>query len=164
MKGFTLIEVLVMVGVFLAVSVVIIGILFSTLRGGAKTTSLDQVKLNGDFAISLMSKSIRNAKSLTNAPGCIGSTPNTVEIVGSDDSAVIFSCEATTISQNGSPILNTGQSGSVELVSGTCNFSCSSSGVTPTITIKFKLTTPGSASFIESKSTVDFETSVTLRN
>lgn len=158
MRGFTLIELLVMVGVFLAVSVVIGGTLFAVLRGSVKTTTLDQVRQNGDFAISTISRTIRSAKLNT----C---TPNSVVVVASDNSTVTFSCEGDTISQNGSSLMNTGPSGTVSLVPGTCSFSCTTGVNTPaTVTIKFGLSQPGSSTFPESKSTVDFETSVTLRN
>lgn len=158
MRGFTLIELLVMLGVFIAVSVVIGGTLFSVLRGSVKTTTLDQVRHNGDFAISTMSRTIRSAKLNT----C---TPNSVVVVASDNSTVTFLCEASTISQNGVSLLNTGPGGSVSLVPGTCSFSCTTGVNTPaTVTVKFSLSQPGSTTFPESKSTVDFETSVTQRN
>lgn len=166
-RGFTLIELLVVVGVFLAISSVVGGILFSALRGSEKATSLSEVRQNGSLALSVMGRTIRNAKSLLHSPGCPGnpppSNPNSIKIIDENDNVFLFECQENAITLNSSNLLNTNL---VSLVSGTCNFSCVQSGSNPAIVkIKFTLSQRSDwAQIIERSAQVDFETSITLRN
>ena len=60
-KGFTLVEVLVVMVIVLVVGSIIIGVLFAAARKSNKASSLDVVKRNGNYAIEQMAKTIRYA-------------------------------------------------------------------------------------------------------
>src|SRR3989344_4544421 len=62
-KGFTLIEILVVMAVLIFIGLIIGSIVMSVLRGTNKTNTLTQVRQNGSYAISQISKTLRNAKS-----------------------------------------------------------------------------------------------------
>jgi len=83
--GFTLIEILIVVGVL----GVIVGagstMFFSVLRGSTKTKVLQMVKQNGDYAISVMERMIRNARSISGG----GSS---ITIVNPDGGTTTFNC------------------------------------------------------------------------
>ena len=154
-KAFTLIELLVVIAIFLAVSVVAGQTLFSSLRGSDKTTTLDQVRQNGNYAMNVMTKTIRNAKSAS----CPNAT--SVKIVAQDNSETTFAC-GTNITSNGLNLLNPD---ATTVAANTCSFTCvQAAGQPTTVQIKFTLNEAGTTSFIEKKATVPFETSVTLRN
>lgn len=171
-KGFTLIELLVVMGIFLAVSAVAGAILFSSLRGSEKTATLDQVRQNGNYALSVMTKLIRNAKTLDypTSASCLNSTTVAeIKFTPQDGSnQTIFRCNEMidglpTIASNGSSLLDTKQ---VSLIPNNCSFICvqTSGAQPPNLKIKFTLSEAGTTTFVEKKATVPFETSVTLRN
>lgn len=167
-KGFTLIELLVVMGVFLAVATVVGGILFSTLRGSQKSTTIDEIRHNGNFAITTMTKMIRGAKNITYPTNCLAPTPTPVVEVrltpADGSSTTIFTCDNTnkTISSNSASLLDMTR---VSLVAGSCSFTCTQlSGQSPTVRVKFSLSQSGTSSFVESQAVASFDTSVTLRN
>lgn len=62
-KGFTLVELLVVMIVILAVGSVVVSVILSTLRGANKANSLDNVRRNGNYAVAQITKMIRYAQS-----------------------------------------------------------------------------------------------------
>ncbi|MCL5433255.1 MAG: prepilin-type N-terminal cleavage/methylation domain-containing protein [Patescibacteria group bacterium] len=76
-KGFTLIELLAVMIVLIVVGVIIVEILYSTMRGSGKTNLITQIRQNGNFTISQMSKIIRDAKSFDG----VGKVADGVDIV-----------------------------------------------------------------------------------
>ena len=90
-KGFTLIELLVVMGVLAIMGGVILSIFFSVLRGTNKTNQLIIVRQNGNYAISQMSKIIRNAKRLEYPASCTPSvsTPY-ITLIGQNDEQIIL--------------------------------------------------------------------------
>ncbi|MFC1625461.1 type II secretion system protein J [Patescibacteria group bacterium] len=67
-KGLSLIEVLVVVGVFAILSVIITRSVFLTLRGSAKSETQVKVRENINYALSVMERGIRNADSIADCP------------------------------------------------------------------------------------------------
>lgn len=114
LSGFTLIELLVVMAVILSIGGILTSIIFSTLRGTSKTTTLLAVRSNGEYAISQIAKTIRNARSFNGvsassdfsnpSPSCVGSTVGagtptpapssyqSVEVTGFDNGITILSC------------------------------------------------------------------------
>lgn len=168
-KGFTLIELLVVLVVLMSTGMVIGAILFSTLRGASKASILTTARQNGEYAISQMVKTIRNAKSFGGVGECdprdttncdkdwvtdcsqTGSTKyQHVKITGPDDGDVVYSCVSSTIS-SGSAVLGSGfsliddslvQTNTTDKAKDTfCHFTClqSSPSDSPTIGINFSL-------------------------
>lgn len=60
-KGFTIIEILVVIAVISIVGVIITEIFFNTLKGSNKSNLITKIKQNGQSALEIMDKTIRNA-------------------------------------------------------------------------------------------------------
>lgn len=172
--AFTLIELLVVIGVFLAVAAVVGGILFSTLRGSQKSTTIDTVRENGNFALSTMTKTIRGAKSVTwarSGGGCpspgIRASGEYLDILSQDNQTISFQC-GTVLSPDDIGYFTSSWASLINTAAvkiGSCSFTCTKAeGEPPVVKIKFTLTQAGTSTFAEQTSAVDFDTSVTLRN
>ena len=168
-KGFTLIELLVVIAVLVFVGVFIGAILFSSLRGTNKTNTLTVVRQNGSFAVSQVTKTLRNAKSFegVSIDGSLNSyttdctqiippspapTPVPVKyyylkITSFDSGVTIFSCSGNpgdsenplTLSSNSASLLDTTAVSIPD--SNSCYFTCSQSTISdfPAIGINFFL-------------------------
>lgn len=175
--GFTLVEILVVMIVLIFLGAIIGSIIMSVLRGTNKTNTLTMVRQNGSYAISQISKMLRNAKnfegvSIDGAGGsyitnCVSSTEyKYMKIKSFDEGVTTFSCA-------GSPLKIS--SGSAELLDTSavivdeCYFRCTVSGVSdyPRIDIYFSLRANSSSLLPErkaSESAILFNTTVNLRN
>ncbi len=178
-KGFTLIELLVVMGVLFVVGLIVGAILFSSLRGANKTNAITVVRQNGNYTISQMVKTIRNAKRFDGVKGfsdidytldCSGEDSLTkkyqyIKITSPDEGLTVFACNSPTISSNSASLVDTS---AVAVVENTCSFTCTQRSISdsPTIGISFSLkyNQPGSGIFAEKTANVLFQTSVTLRN
>ncbi|MBI5123614.1 type II secretion system protein [Candidatus Roizmanbacteria bacterium] len=165
-KGFTLVELLVAVGVFVTISNVVIGVLFSTLRASRKSEVLLNLKQNGDTALTQMVANIRYAKSLDDPISCV--TPVTQMSItvtsSSDDGQTTYSCPMDPtfpIASNSAALIDTSS-----VLVRSCSFTCTQTadGNPPTITIQFILDAALSAGFVETTGSIPFQTSVTMRN
>lgn len=169
-SGFTLLELLTVIVVLIAIGTIIGAILFSSLRGTNKTNTITNVRQNGNYAISLMSKAIRDGARLDSPYPCV--TPvatSSVSLITATGSKTVFSCDLTSsphaiLQKNGTDepasILDTNIV-FLESCSLTCNQSSSSNP--PTIGINFTLTQNGTP-FYEKQATISFQTSITMRN
>ncbi len=183
-RGFTLVELLAVAVVMVVVSVIVTATITSSLRGTTKTNTVNDVRQNGNYAISQVSKMIEYAKSfggISNdnvnfTPNCVNSTPpltptptpsqyNYLKITGFDNGSTIFSCSQinnlNTIASNGASLID---SNLVSLDS--CSFTCSQDRITdsPTIGITFFLSKRTTSSLFENNASVSFTTSVKMRN
>ncbi len=180
-RGYTLIELLAVIAIVVVVGVIVAGILISSLRGGSKSNVLDNVRQNGNHAITQMSKMIIYAQSFngvstnggfykTNCYQAIPPSPSPtpapiaykyIKITSFDGGQTIFSCSGSTIASNGASLIDIS---TTSLVS--CYFSCTQTnfGQAPTIGINFTLSQNTSSNFAEKQATIPFETSITIRN
>lgn len=185
-RGYTLIELLAVITIVVVVGVIVAGILISSLRGGSKSNVLDNVRQNGNYAITQMSKMIIYAQSfngvsrdggnsyttncIVNPPSSPSSSPTPspvpieyqyIKITSFDGGQTIFSCSNSTIASNGASLIDVS---TVSLVS--CSFTCTQDnlGQAPTIGINMTLSQNTTSSFAEKQATIPFQTSVTLRN
>lgn len=187
-KGFTLIEMLVAIGVFVVVGSIAVSILFSALRGTNKTNVITIVRQNGNYAISQMEKMIRNAKSFEAVSADLGYTWETVcnpsthyrqiKISSFDDVETTFKCNdnnnISSVSASGATVylLDTSSvslPSTIPLPQNRCYFTCSrpDSVSPPIIGINFYLTDTSTTGFAENKasqSAILFQTSVQIRN
>lgn len=177
-KGYTLIELLAVMIILVSAGVVVTSIMVSTLRGGNKSTTTNDVRQNGQYAISQMSKMITFAKefngvsvdNVTYSTNCLpytGPTPiptpplyQYIKITSFDGGTTTFSCSSNTISSNSASLLNQ------NIAVSNCFFTCTqaSLSVSPTIKINFTLSKLNSGFFAENQTTIPFDTSITLRN
>lgn len=158
LKGFTLIELLVSMTIMMIVGMMIIIVFFSALRGANKSQVLISVRQNGNFALSQMSREIRQAEQAS-CP-----SPDRVQITSAEDQSIAtYQCTGDNISSGSALLLDGTQ---VKPVS--CSFTC---GVRPPlnipfVTINFSLTYAGNATLQEKQLTnpITFTTTVLLRN
>lgn len=163
-KGFTLLEILVVMSIVSVAGIIVAGILVSTLRGSSKVNIVSSVKQNGDYAVAQMARIIRSASSVNILP-CGNPSPavQSITVTQIDTSQTIFDCSGSTITSNGTSLLDTS---SVQLVPSTCQLICSqqSTADVPVIQIKFSLMQKNSSNQPDQASTIPFQTSVILRN
>ena len=176
-KGFTLIEMLAVLAVFGVIGILSTSILITALRTTNKTNSLSSVKQNGDFVLTQLAQSLRDARYIKSPFPCVVISPTpplvstSISFVAADGGNITYACEnstdnpPSTIASNGASILDN----SVKLVNNSCFFTCSQNNLNdyPLININFSLIQSSNSSFTEntaSKTAVPFTTSVLMRN
>lgn len=167
-RGFTLLELLVTMGVFAVVGVTVVTILVTTLREVNKTNVIASVRQNGDYALTTMSRNIREAASLQNPPPPCGvpSAPSSdtyIQAMAGDASTIKYQCTSNSITDvNGADIVDK----NAVIVSG-CNFYCSqdSPSQSPVIKVVFTLQANTTSNLPEKNTApIQFQTSVVMRN
>jgi len=173
-NGYTLIELLAVMFVMVTVGLIVATILVSALRGTNKTNTIDTIRKNGNYTILQVSKMLEFAQSFggvstngtTYTTDC--SIPSTrysyIKIISFDNMETIFSCNMSsspaTISSGSASLINTS-----EVLLTQCYFTCSRNiTVPPTIGINFILSQKNANAPFEKRETINFQTSVILRN
>ncbi|OGH11415.1 MAG: hypothetical protein A3B38_01135 [Candidatus Levybacteria bacterium RIFCSPLOWO2_01_FULL_36_13] len=189
-KGYTLVELLAVIIILVSVGGIIIAIVTTSLRGGNRSINVNEVRQEGNFAITQMSRMIKYAKSFDGVsadgsansyttsclPITITPTPAPVKykylkITSFEGGVITFSCKdgasdiTNLLSSNSANLINTSK---VSLVEDSCYFSCNqdNSILSPIIDIHFDLTPYTSVTpvFVENTLTIPFQTSVVFRN
>ena len=88
-KGISLIEILVVIGVFAILGVLSTRIVLLSLQGSKKGDSQVKVRENIDYAVSVIERNIRNAESITPCPNL---DPLVLTYLDSDNISTTFSC------------------------------------------------------------------------
>lgn len=177
-RGFTLVELLAVIMVIGVVGGIVGAILISSLVGTNKTNSLDNIRQSGNFALLQTSKEIEFSRNfygvstdgINYVTDCtvasVSPTPTPVQykyakIMSTNGQIITYSCSSSTISSNSASILD-----AATVKTDACFFTCSQDNLIlpPTIGINFTLTQARVGNFTENKTTVYFNTSVTLRN
>ena len=159
-KAFTLIEVVVAIGVFALLATVGTVLLFSILRGSKKAAAAVLVRTEGAQAMAALTSHLRFARQVDTCTGSL------ITLTTVDNTKLTFSCLTA-----GSPPNTYLASNSARLTSAAVNltgcaavFSCAPAApLTQTVNIKFSLTRSG-ATVAESTASVDFQSQVGLRN
>lgn len=189
-KGYTLVELLAVILVLVSVGGIIIAIVTTSFRGGNRSINVNQVRQEGNFALTQMSRTIRYAKSFDGVSvdgsassyttNCIVTIPppptptpapikyKHLRITSFDGGVITFSCkdggldDPNHISSNSADLISTAK---VSLVEDSCYFTCNqgSTVLSPIIDINFTLV-PSNQKFVENTLTVPFQTSVIFRN
>lgn len=171
-KGFTLMEILIATGIVAGLSIVIVQLFLSTVRSNAKTEIIKETKQNGDFALSVMERMIRNATSVTST--CDGTAQNSITFVNPDETETTLQCKDSSgiarIESLGPP--STYLTGSNVTLGATCDdlspkiFTCdaSSLGLPSAVTISFQLQQISTSGDNFETSTATFKTRINLRN
>lgn len=168
-SGFTLIELAMSAALIAVVSVVIVQVFFTTTRSSAKVEIQKEVKQNGDFALEIMERMVRNAKSIA-----CSSSPNSLTVTNQDDGITVFGCavngEVTKIASTSASPVRTDYLTSSKVTLGaicgsTLTFTCTSiSGVPNNVTINFTLSQKATSPDQIDIASQEFQTSVSLRN
>lgn len=157
-KGFTLVELLVVVGVIATVGTMVGNLFLSNLRTAAKTKALTEVKQNGDYALSVMERMIRNAKEVQ--AGCPG-VGTSLTILNPDGETTEFICDTVNeqIASNSGIFLT-----SDKLVLTSCSFDCQQPQEKPAvIDISFALRKGNVSWGKEFTAEASFQTTVSTR-
>jgi len=166
-RGFTLIEILVVVGLLAIIAVIGSSMFFTTLRSSGKGKTLTTVKQNGDYALSTIERLIRDSEEIiANSDGDIcESGMNKIKTKRLDGSEVEFECldEGETISYIAS---NSARLTSDEVKLDNCSFDCSSQGefYPQVVSIDFTLSQAVETTRLEEQASVNFKTTVNTRN
>lgn len=155
-KGFSLIEVLVVLSIFVLIAIIANQLLFPVFRGSEKTSAAIIVKQNGNYAISVIQRELYNARQVSL---CVG---NEVSYFNADGQSVLLSCPAPGVS--GGILLGLRSLTSPEVEVESCAITClPTSPPYKQVGIVFTLKKAGAVR-VEEKASFDFRTSVTLRN
>jgi type II secretory pathway pseudopilin PulG len=193
-NGYTLVELLAVMIILIAVGTIIASIFVSSLRGGNKSTTTNEVRQVGNYVISQMSKMIAFSEGFSDGFGGVGTGPDKdnitwyydcvaappartkdtqyhyVKIVSlNDGDTTTFECGRDPTNTYG--VLSSNSAAlTPSTMDATCSFTCSqadlSSPPTINISLKLKKIQSAAAAFLpeSQKTTMDFNTSVTLRN
>lgn len=166
-KGFTLIEILVVISILGLIMVVGTNMFIQVLKNNVKTEAIKDVKQNGDYAIMVMERMIRNAQ---NIRGCSSSV---ITIDNPDGRQTTFECLDGAIASRSGALSGKLTSSKVTLSSAlppasVCNsstlaFTCDSTFQPPTVTVGFTLTKVGENLRAEEQSSLIFNQSISLR-
>ncbi len=171
--GFTLVEILVAIGIFALMSGVLSSVFFATLRTNTKTQIQKEVKQNGDFVLDIMTRMIQNSRKVSSACGSLVSSNPSIDIVNPDGGTTTFECRddggILRIASTSAGVSAYLSSPSVTLAGTDCTtalaFTCV---VAPdgsqSIKIDFTLTQKGSSPKTYEQASNKFGTTVTLRN
>ncbi len=162
-NGYTLVELLVVVAILGTVGFIATQIFFTVLQSTAKADLTREVKQNGDYALSVMEKMIRNAISLDSVVNpCPFTNRNSLQITNSGNPLT-----TTTFSLSGNQIASTGgMLTNAKVRANNLFFTCTKTAGKPDlIMISFTLTQANtSATRPEEKASINFQTTVSLRN
>lgn len=91
-KGFTLLEILVVIGVIGIMGTLITQVFITTTRTNTKAELLKDVKQNGDLAMEIMERMIRNSFGVVSVCSDTGTKLSTLEIKNPDGQDTQFGC------------------------------------------------------------------------
>jgi len=173
-KGFTLLEILVAMGVLAILGTVIAQVFFTTTRTNTKVEISKDVKQNGDFAMEVMSRIVRNAASVTTVCSDTGTATDTITVDNLDGGITTFECvldgDITRIASTsaGRTDYLTSSSltlGGTDCTGATLQFVCMSPVDGPTtVAIAFTLAQKGTPVDQFEKASASFQTTVAIRN
>ena len=124
---------------------------FSILKGASKAEITKEVKQNGNYALSVMERMIRNAQKID----CINA-PGSIKITNPDSGETTFSLTGARVASNSAYLT------SEKLSLSSASFTCQTTAP-ETVTILFTLSQAGAGAKIEEKAQVSFQTTISLR-
>ena len=179
--GFTLIEILVAMAIIITSTTIVVAILVSSFRGNSKANISEEVRQNGNSAITRMSRVLQFADSFQGAsvngsnydPNCTNSGGIAYKYikVTSNRQVKTLSCQDSSGNPDVLIIDSSGQSSFIDKTrvkinpTDSCKFTClqDNTSVAPVIGISFSLSDAG-GSVPEKKASISFSTSVRMRN
>lgn len=170
-RGFSLIEILVSIAIAITATTVVVAILSSSFRGISKSTVSEEVRQNGNSAITRMSRTIQFAEGFQGASengtsydaSCVMDTGKNYQYIRvlSQGTTVTLSCN-NNLSVNSSSLIDLSR---VKVTEDSCSFSCvqESDVDSPVIGISFELS-QASETVPEKTKSIYFSTTVKMRN
>ncbi len=173
-RGFTVIELLVAVAIISGLGTILAQSFFTTTRSNTKVEKLTDVKQNGEYAIAVLERMIRNARTITASctSGGTQASPSAA-IVSPDGLTTTFQCaldgsvtRVASVSSVGTEYL-TGSGvtlGGTSCDTDSLNFYCTSIADTPrSVRVTFQLSQKGTPVDQFEKASTTFQTSIGLR-
>lgn len=158
-KGFTLLELLAVVGILSFILIAATQLLGSTLAGSGKSNSLQLVKQNGQFALSTMARLVRLSKSVTI---CSGSNLQFIVSESGADVNYQFDLGGTRLRKTRSGQVSWLTEDNVQINSFSCALTPGSAGNPAVVDLRLTISKPG-LSVENSIVNTDFNTTVSLR-
>lgn len=162
-KGYSLIEILVVMSIVAVISIFGLNFLSTILKGTSKSTITSELKQNGNYVMDVMSYYIRNAVTIEQ---CLS---NSITLRQWDNTSVVFSLLAkddvnkinARIASNSAALTNSDAQSGIAVSS--LSFTCSSTAP-PVVTLSFTLSQSAWASnTTENTASLNFSTTVSLR-
>lgn len=174
-RGFTLIELLVAMAIISGLGIMIAQAFFTTTRSNTKVERLTDVKQNGDYALSIMERMIRNARTLTASCTPAGTqATESIAIASSDGYTTTFQClldgsvtRIASVSAFGTKYLTSSSVtlGGTSCAADTLVFYCTSIVQVPkSVKVTFQISQKGTPTDQFEKASTQFQTSVGLRS
>lgn len=163
-KGFTLLEIIVSVGILVIVATLMAQVLFTTAHVNKKTEILTDIKQNGNFALDVISRMVRSAKSIDVCG------PHELSITNPDNNVTTFGCDAGRIaSESSTPTvylssgtLTLSSSGASDCTGNSLTFSCPLAQ--SQVTVIFTLGQLGVAGSAYESGSASFQSTISMRN
>ncbi len=157
--GFTLIELLITVVVLGLIMTAMVGVFLATIKAGKKADAIAEVKENGDYALGLMERQLRNAEEITDCTG------ESIKFTLPDDDPIDpewgFQYGQSESGGNYQIFSNYGSLTNRDLAATDLTFSCAGNPI-KTVTISFVLT-KGVRTDVREFARVSFRGMVTIR-
>lgn len=156
-KGFSLIEILIVVTIFAVIGLLATRSIFLTIRGAKKSDSLVRVRENVNFSLSVIERQLRNSESVT----CPNASTSTLSYISLEGTTTTFSCVTAGTDKYIA-------SGSARLTSSDisvtgCSFTCTVGTNTPP-TVKIAIEAVDTESTSVEKGSVSVQTQIVVRN
>lgn len=156
-KGFSLIEILVVISIFSVLGVLSTRAILLTVRGSKKSDSLVRVRENVNYALSIMERQIRNSESVSPCPN---SNLSLLDYVSSNGQATTFSYnEGEKYIASGSARLT-----SSDILITSCIFRCTQVLPNNPPIVEISIVAEDAATTGIEKGTVSVETQIVTRN
>jgi type II secretory pathway pseudopilin PulG len=154
-KGFSLVELIVIVGLTSILAIVITSVSMANLLSSARVRNLVKARQAGDTAINQLQTNIRNARTIISCD----STSETLNIENTDGTTTTYSLQSGHIATNDDALTPTDQT--VTLF----DITCSPDDITPTlVTIKFSITNSQTSARVGETPILPYETTIQIRN
>lgn len=173
-EGFTLVELIISIGIIALIGSVISQVFFQTTRSNAKVEIQKEVKQNGDYAIEVMQRMIHNSLAVTSSCTSTGFSGQTLTITNPDFGSTTFACDNTSgtpriasVSALGISYLTTASVtlGGTACATSTYQTVCTTLNSHPyNVKINFTLSQTSTSPDIVNQATQSFQTFVTIRN
>lgn len=166
-NGFSLVELIVVVGLTAILAITITAISMSSLLSSSRVRNLVKVKQTGDYALTQMQQLIRNAKTIVECSDT-GTTDDYIIITGQDGGVSTIQTELIATNEYKIASVSGGISryyNSEEIPANSFDLTCTPTSTNPDLVkVTFTLSNNTQSSRVYDKSTVDFETSIEIRN
>jgi prepilin-type N-terminal cleavage/methylation domain-containing protein len=158
-KGFSIIEILVVISIFAVIGVLTTSAVSLTLRGGKKSDSLVRVRENVNYSLAVIERQIRNSDVITT---CTGSPTSTISYTSLEGISTSFSC--VTPGTSGYIASGSARLTSTDISITSCSFTCTQIDANNPPSIRVSVSAEDATSTSTEKGTISTEMEIVTRN